>query len=119
MPVDHTPVQRKLLAMRQAVVERRGGEWERRAGPGDLSQDRGHGYGLPLSTTHHVAQERASMQNVSRGTNPTPGIALIEAQGRNPDDVGRDIQDAREAARTAPPMIWTPSTLAGPISRAR
>ena len=27
VPVDHTPVQRKLLAMRQAVVDRRGGEW--------------------------------------------------------------------------------------------
>jgi len=27
VPIDHTPVQRKLLAMRQAVVDRRGGEW--------------------------------------------------------------------------------------------
>jgi hypothetical protein len=41
------------------------------------------------------------MQNVTKATNPTPGIALIEAQGRDPDDVGRDIQDAREAARAA------------------
>jgi hypothetical protein len=41
------------------------------------------------------------MQNVTKASNPTPGIALIEAQGRNPDDVGRDIQGARDAARAA------------------